>query len=55
MVLVLLAWLVVAVTMPAPRYRDRGGNVVELDATDADDGASDMNKDRAGVKHGTRC
>ena len=55
MVLVMLAWLVVAVTMPAPRYRDRGGNVVELDATDADDGASDMNKDRAGVKHGTRC
>ncbi|MGM0571586.1 MFS transporter [Marinobacter sp.] len=55
MVMVLLAWLVVAVTMPAPRYRDRGGNVVELDATDADEGASDMNKDTAGVKHGTRC
>ena len=55
MVLVLLAWLVVAVTMPAPRYRDRGGHVVELDPTDADEGASDMNRDRAGVKHGTRC
>lgn len=55
MVIVLVAWLVVAVTMPPPRYRDRGGNVIELDATDADEGASDMNKDRAGVNHGTRC
>ncbi|MCK7544273.1 MFS transporter [Marinobacter bryozoorum] len=55
MVLVLLAWFVVAVTMPAPRYRDRDINVVEFDQAGADDGASDMNKDRAGVKHGTRC
>ena len=57
MVLVLLAWLVVAGTMASPRYRDRDGDefVVELQESDAGDGASEMNNDRAGVNHGTRC
>ncbi len=57
MAVVLLAWLVVAGTMPAPRYRDRdeGGFVVELQENDADDESSQMNNDRAGVNHGTRC
>ncbi|MFL1484781.1 MFS transporter [Marinobacter sp. LN3S78] len=57
MVLVLLAWLVVAGTMSTPRYRDRDGDefVVELQEYDAGDGASEMNNDRAGVNHGTRC
>lgn len=57
MVIVLLAWLVVAGTMSAPRYRDRDTAefVVELQESDADDGTSEMNNDRAGVNHGTRC
>ena len=48
MVVALLAWLVVAVTMPEPRYRDRQGNVVELSAAHADDQAADMNKTQQG-------
>lgn len=55
MVMVLLAWLVVAGTMASPRYRDRDEFVVELQESDAGDGASEMNNDRAGVNHGTRC
>lgn len=57
MAIVLLVWLIVAGTMPAPRYRDRGedGFVVELQETDTDDESSQMNNDRTGVNHGTRC
>ena len=56
MALVLLAWLLVAVTMQAPRYRDRDEDfVVELQDYDTDGQPSRMNNDRAGVNHGTRC
>ena len=56
MAMVLAAWLVVAGTMQAPRYRDRDdGFVVELQESDADDESSQMNNDRTGVNHGTRC
>lgn len=52
MVAVLLAWLVIAVTMPAPSYGDRF--VVELGENDGEI-SSAMNNGRAGVNHGTRC
>ena len=57
MTMVLVVWLIVAGTMPAPRYRDRDddGFVVELQEYDAGDGASPMNNETAGVNHGTRC
>lgn len=56
MAIVLLVWLLIAGTMPAPRYRDRDeGFVVELQESDADDESSQMNNDRTGVNHGTRC
>lgn len=56
MALVLMVWLVLAGTMPAPRYRDRDDrSVVELNQTDSDEGTSGMDNDRVGVNHGTRC
>ncbi|SFR84873.1 Predicted arabinose efflux permease, MFS family [Marinobacter daqiaonensis] len=53
MVLVLLVWLLLAVTMPSPSYRDRF--VIELNENGADEGSSAVDNERTGVNHGTRC